>query len=180
MLLTALSTEIVADLRLALIFGFTVFSGAGCISVAATLKRKFYAVALVYLAVAVLSLATAVFADTIRSALFPHFYLFSALLLMTLGLEFLGINAGIRPKEVAKVGIAISLIYSMLHIPNGVNIGVEHRTILFVLLSVVAGFLSTLLGGIFLHRHTNPKILRIISGVILVILGIKIFELKNL
>lgn len=50
-----------------------------------------------------------------RSALFPHFYLFSALLLITLGLEFLGISAGIRPGEVVKVGFAIALIYSLLH-----------------------------------------------------------------
>lgn len=177
MLLAALTAGIIADLKLALVFGVTVFSGAGCISIAATLKRKFYAVSLVYLAVAVLSLLTAAFAEIMRSALFPHFYLFSALLLITLGLEFLGISAGIRPGEVVKVGFAIALIYSLLHIPNEVNIGIEHRMLLPVLLSVMAGFFSTLLGGILFNRYSNPKVLRRISGLILVILGIRILRL---
>lgn len=57
------------------------------------------------------------------------------------------------------------------------NIGIEHRTLLPVLLSVVAGFLSTLLGGILLNRYSNPKVLRRISGLILVILGIRILQL---
>ncbi|WP_456473918.1 hypothetical protein [Candidatus Pyrohabitans sp.] len=174
MLLAALSAGVVSDLKLALVFGMSVFSGVGCISVAATLRKKFYAVALVYLAVGALSLIVAVFADAIRSAIFPQFYLFSALLLITLGLEFLGINVGIRAKEVAKVGIAVALIYSMLHIPDGLSMKLESHTIRFVLLSVGTGFLSTLLGGIFLYRRTNPEILRIISGVILVILGVKL------
>jgi len=173
-LLAALAGGVLSDLRLALIFGATAFSGAGCISVAATMRRRVCAVSLVYLGVASLALLTGALADVLREVLFPEFYLFSALLLITLGLEMLGIRPGISAVEVAKVGLAVAATYSLLHLPGEVELVVERGTLKLVLLSVLAGYLTTLLGGALLGSSPARRHLRKISGAVLVALGVKL------
>lgn len=174
MLLAALAGGVLSHPGLALIFGATAFSGAGCISVAATMRRRVYAVSLVYLTVALLALLTGALAAVLSEALFPNFYLFSALLLITLGLEMLGIRAGISAAEVAKVGLAVVAIYSLLHLPGDVELVVERSTLQQVLLSVLAGYLTTLLGGALLGGSPAREHLRRISGAVLVALGVKL------
>ncbi len=168
-LLAAIAGGILSDLKFALIFGISVFSGAGCIGIAATLKRRY--IVLAYSGVAVVSVTTAVLSHVLEEILFPYFYLFSALLLITLGLEFLGKNAFIRPGEVAKVGFAITLIYSALHIPGSLSMDIELRVIGNVLFSVFAGFLTTTIGSYMVSKYLDVEILRKISGLILVVLG---------
>ncbi len=174
MLIAAVTGGVLSDLRFAVVFGAATFSGAGCIGVAAGMRRRARAVSKVYLAVAVLAIFAAAFAEAVRSTLFPYFYLFSALLLITLGLELLGISAGIKPVEVAKVGFATALLYSLLHPPGSVSPDIELRTLFHVLLSVAAGYVSTLAGAGTLSKVTNPSLVRRTSGFALLLLGLGI------
>ncbi len=180
-LFTLISAGLFNDIASAIVLGVVLFSGAGCISVAlsikACLKIKIYKISLVYSIVSIISLLTAAATEFIRHIIFPHFYIFSSLLLIVLRAEFLGANLRIKSIEVIKISLAVLIIYSVKNLPDKFYLNIETTSMLNVLISLLAGYTTTCLSVFILSKTEKIMDLRIfrkLSGVILIIMGIKL------
>ena len=165
------------DLRIALIFGLTVFSGAGCISIGVLIRDKLKTITKVYIVVLLLATLATIALPLLAGLLFPYFYLFSALILISLGIELIGVNLDIRSTTILKVGLLVSLLYSLTNLSITSDLRINYSALSFVAISVGIGYIVTLTGSLILSKRINLRILRIFSGVCLILLGIKILGL---
>ncbi len=165
------------DLRIALIFGLTVFSGAGCISIGILIRDKLKTITKIYIAVFLLATLATVALPLFAGLLFPYFYLFSSLILISLGIELIGIRLEIKPLTILKIGLLISALYSLTNSSIAFAIKINYSALSFVATSVSIGYIVTLLGSLVLSQRVDLRTLRIFSGICLILLGTKIIGL---
>lgn len=176
-LISVLTTNIIQDLRMAVLFGLTVFSGGGCIAAASIIENKFSSITKVYMVVGLLSILASILTPFFSSFVFPYFYVFTSAMLICMGMEFLGIKIGIKPIYILILGILLSMLHFLLILPVNIQVTLSSKAILFVGIAVTVGYFSTFLGSMVLGSFNLEKIKKF-SGVCLIFLGIKILGIS--